>query len=351
LADALSQEEIDSMLSRALRGEPAVEEKKADKEVGHTKYDFRAPKKFTKERMKTLDSIFESYGRLLSSYLTGLLRLYCNVKMTSIEELKYYEYNNALPDYVMMGMGELLLNGEEMEAMPIILQFQNNLTFLMIDRLLGGKGGLGKETDRDFTEIETNIMLNIMSRMIKMMKDPWAVYVDVQAILNGIETNARIISNVSYDETMIVCAFEVQIGEEKTLITVLCPALELEEIMKKFVNRNRSSHSAKKYSEEREKERKSTIFEGVSNTIVPVTAVLDEVTLDMYDLINLQINDVIPLSKQITANITIKIGGTVWFDGKIGIVNDKKAIRIENVISPESERKKGEFKLNSAGVV
>lgn len=95
------------MLSSVLSGGDTAsldthEEKEEIKE-----YDFRTPKKFTKEQIKILERIFENYSRHLSSYITGLLRLYCKVSLASIEEQKYFEFSNALPDYTIMGIVDL----------------------------------------------------------------------------------------------------------------------------------------------------------------------------------------------------------------------------------------------------
>jgi len=57
----------------AMGAEPVVTK---NEETQVKEYDFRAPKKFTKEQIKILESIFENYARLLSSYLTGKLILY-----------------------------------------------------------------------------------------------------------------------------------------------------------------------------------------------------------------------------------------------------------------------------------
>ena len=95
-ADILSQAQMGEMLKNVAAG--AVPEVTQKEEEKVKEYDFRAPKKFTKEQIKVLDGIFENYARLLSSYLTGLLRLYCRVSLVNIEEQRYSEFNNALPD-------------------------------------------------------------------------------------------------------------------------------------------------------------------------------------------------------------------------------------------------------------
>lgn len=115
MADTLTQEQIDAMLSSVLSGGDTAsldthEEKEEIKE-----YDFRTPKKFTKEQIKILERIFENYSRHLSSYITGLLRLYCKVSLASIEEQKYFEFSNALPDYTIMGIVDLGIEDDDIE--------------------------------------------------------------------------------------------------------------------------------------------------------------------------------------------------------------------------------------------
>ena len=39
----------------------------------------------------------------------------------------------------------------------------------------------------------------------------------------------------------------------------------------------------------------------------------------------------IPLNMPIDSNVTVKIGDNVWFDGKLGIKNKKKAVKIDNI--------------------
>lgn len=330
MAETLTQEQIDAMLNSALSGgviTPTVEVSAEVKE-----YDFRAPKKFTKERIKTLDSIFDNYARLLSSYLTGLLRLYCKVSLASIEEQRYFEFNNALPDYVMMGMVDLELKDDEVSDLTTIIQLSNSLTFIMIDRLLGGRGEY-KDSDRDFTEIEISVMDSVLKNMSALLREPWASYVEVNPILEMIETNSRVVSSVGYDDTMIICVLEVIVSDTKTLVTICMPALGLDEVMQKFTQK--AARTGKKPDISKDKERKDSILIGVTHSILDVTAVLGDVNLDMYDVLTLQVNDIIPLGKSIDSNITVNVGGNKWFDGKLGVYNSKKAIKIENVYGME----------------
>lgn len=326
MADTLTQEQIDAMLSQALSG-GLVETAAAEEQV--KEYDFRSPKKFTKEKMRALETIFESYARLLSSYLTGLLRLYCKVSLVSIEEQRYFEYNNALPDYVMMGLLDLGIDNEDIDEFTTLLQLSNSLTFVLIDRLLGGRGE-SADLDRDFTELESSVIGKVLTDMAGMLKEPWENYIELNPKVTQLETNSRVISTVGYDDTMIIVALEVTINEIKSIISVCVPALNLDEIMMKFVTRAHKS-TRKIHDAHKEEERRDTIMNTLNQSSLTIRAVLDETQLQLSDILHLQVDDIIPLPKSIDGNVVLRIGERDWFDGKLGIFNNRKAVKIENV--------------------
>ncbi|MCM1164730.1 MAG: flagellar motor switch protein FliM [Lachnospiraceae bacterium] len=327
MADVLTQAQIDEMLKGiAMGAEPVVTQ---TEEAKVKEYDFRAPKKFTKEQIKVLESIFENYARLLSSYLTGKLRLYCRVSLINIEEQRYNEFNNALPDYVIMGMVDLGIKNDEISETDVIVQVSNPVTYTMIDRLLGGKGEYS-DTSRDFTEIEITIMTDVMRSFSDLLKEPWMTHIDLEPRLIGIETNSRVVQTIGHEDTVIIVALEVEINNQKSIISVCIPAINLDEIMGKFIPRY--SGTRRKTDAAREAERRDSIMSGISTTDLVVKAVLGEINLDMYEVLTLQVNDVIPLDKKISENIIVRVGERDWCDGKLGTYNNKKAIMIENFI-------------------
>lgn len=327
MADVLTQAQIDEMLkSVAMGAEPVVTK---SEEAAVKEYDFRAPKKFTKEQIKILEGIFENYARLLSSYLTGKLRLYSRVGLLNIEEQRYNEFNNALPDYVIMGMVDLGIKNDEISETDVIIQVSNTVTYTMIDRLLGGKGEYS-DISRDFTEIEITIMTDIMKSFSDLLKEPWLTHIDLEPRLIGIETNSRVVQTIGHEDTVIIVALEVEINNQKSIVSVCIPAINLDEIMSKFIPRY--SGSRRKTDANREQERRDSIMGGISTTDLVVKAVLGEINLDMYEVLTLQVNDVIPLNKKISENIVVKVGERPWCDGKLGTYNNKKAVMIENFI-------------------
>ena len=63
MAEQLSQSQIDALLKRMNSGEMDVQE--PTRKI--REYDFRSPKKFTKEQLKALDSLHETFSRMVAS--------------------------------------------------------------------------------------------------------------------------------------------------------------------------------------------------------------------------------------------------------------------------------------------
>lgn len=329
MADVLSQSQIDALLnSFSSEGSKAFDEIEENMEKKVKDYDFKMPKKFTKEQLKIIEGIFENYARVLSSYLTSLLRIYCRVEVLQIEEQLYHEFNNALPDYVMMALVNMGINDEDIMETNSILHISNPLVYCMMDRLMGGAGS-SYEQNRDFTEIEIGLFSPVFSKIATLLKEPWGTYIDINPILTTLETNARVMQSIPPDEVVILVSLEMEVRDVKNTITFCVPAMNLESIMSKFGDR--WSRGAKKMDPKREKERRVSLLETIKDSELKVQTVLCETKLDLYDVLTMQVNDIIPLNMSIDSNVTIKVGSNVWFDGKLGVKNNRKAVKIDNI--------------------
>ena len=79
MPEVLSQSQIDALLAAARSGEMDLDadSSKEKQEKKYRKYDFYSPRKFTTDRLKMLNSIFESYSRVINSRINGLLHANC----------------------------------------------------------------------------------------------------------------------------------------------------------------------------------------------------------------------------------------------------------------------------------
>ena len=97
MADVLSQSQIDALLHSMQNAD--VEESKVTQPQPtktYRKYDFYSPKKYTKDKLKMLKSIYDNYARIATSQINGLFRVASEVEVIGVEEQRYYEFGNAL---------------------------------------------------------------------------------------------------------------------------------------------------------------------------------------------------------------------------------------------------------------
>ena len=89
MSDVLSQNEIDDLLKALNNGDVDVEEMKKTKENTVKDYDFARPSKFSKEHLRTLEIIYDNYGRALSTSLPVYLRKNIQVEVMNSEAVTY----------------------------------------------------------------------------------------------------------------------------------------------------------------------------------------------------------------------------------------------------------------------
>lgn len=124
MGDVLSQSEIDNLLNALSSGELDVDEIKENSEQTVKDYDFARPSKFSKEHLRTLEIIFEHYGRLLTTNLPVYLRKSVQVEVMNSEAVTYSEFTNALSNPVLLG----IVNFAPLHGNIIVVKSLDNLT-------------------------------------------------------------------------------------------------------------------------------------------------------------------------------------------------------------------------------
>ena len=207
MGDILSQSEIDNLLHQLNSGELDVDEIKDTKEKQVKNYDFARPSKFSKEHLRTLEIIFEHYGRLLSTNLPVYLRKNVQIEVVSSEAVTYMEFSNALSNPVLLG----IINFSPLQG-NIILEMASNLGYCFVDRLLGGRG-VPIDKVREFSEIELLIIERIMIVCVNLFREPWANVVDLHPRLERIETNSQYAQIISPSEMIAIVTMSLKGGD------------------------------------------------------------------------------------------------------------------------------------------
>ncbi|MCR5011200.1 MAG: flagellar motor switch protein FliM [Lachnospiraceae bacterium] len=327
MGDVLSQEEIDNLLSAISSGEVDAEEIKGKDERSVKNYDFKRPAKFSKEHLRTLELIFEHYGRLLSTNLPVYLRKNIQVTVVSSETVTFNEFTNALSNPVILG----IINFQPLSG-NILIDLTSSLGYAFIDRMLGG---VGEPLDkvRDFSEIEMGILYKIITISSQLLKEPWKNVIEVDPVLERIETNTQFAQIIAPNEMIAIVTLNVRMGEIEGFMNVCIPFMTIESIIDnlntKFWFTNMVADDAEDHRQDLE-----NLLRKVD---VPVKALLGRSEIAVSDFLTLQPGDIIRLERRVDNELDIYVGMYKKFSAVPGTDHDRYAVRITSVYREEEE--------------
>lgn len=327
MGEVLSQSEIDSLLSALSSGEVDVNEIQNNDEKQVKDYDFKRPAKFSKEHLRTLELIFEHYGRLLSTNLPVYLRKNIQVYVASSETVTFAEFSNALSNPVILGIVNFQpLNGN------IIVELTANIGYAILDRMLGGQGNTLDKL-RDFSEIEMGILDKVMSLCTQLLREPWKNVIEISPLLERIETNTQFAQIIAPNEMIAIVTLNVKLGDVDGFMNVCLPYVTIESIIDnlntKFWFTNMTTIEAEDQTE---------LLEAMLRRVdVPVKAVLGKSSIAVGDFLGLQVGDVIKLGKRTDEELDIYVGDIRKFTAVPGTEHDSYAAKITSIIREEEE--------------
>ena len=327
MGEVLSQDEIYNLLKALSTGELDADEMKNTDERQVKDYDFARPAKFSKEHLRTLEIIFEHFGRLLATNLPAYLRKSVSVDVVNSEVVIYSEFSNALSNPVLLGvvgMDPLMGN--------VIMEMASNLGFAIVDRLLGGVGN-SLEKERDFSEIELSILERVFTICVNLLHEPWENVVEITPRLNRIETNSQFAQIISPSETIAIVTINLKIGDVEGLMNICLPYTTLEPVMDKLNTKYWFSTMKEKDSNSYE----AAIENIIDNALIPMKAVLGTSKINVQDFVNLQLGDIIRLDRKVDDELEVYVGNIKKFKALPGYSDNKYAVRVTEILREESE--------------
>ena len=325
MGDVLSQNEIDALLNALSSGELDVDEIKENGEKQVKDYDFARPSKFSKEHLRTLEIIFEHYGRLLSTNLPVYLRKNVQIEVMNSEAVTYQEFSNALSNPVLLG----IVNFAPLQG-SIIMEMATNLGYAMVDRMLGGKGET-LDKMREFSEIELLIIERIFIVCVNLLHEPWQNVLSVSPRLERIETNSQYAQIISPSEMIAIITINVKIGEVEGLVNICLPYLTLEDVIDKLNTKywyaNMQQYDETDYAD--------AIEVLIRKAQIPVKAVLGNSSISVSDFSMLQVGDIIRLDRKAEEELDVYVGNIKKFAALPGASGDNYAVRVTEVIREE----------------
>lgn len=322
MAEVLSQSQIDALLNAARSGELDVD-KPAEKseEKKYRKYDFYSPRKFTKDRLKMLNSIFESYARVINSRINALLHATCEIDVDSVEEQRYYEFSNALTESDVVALAEIdqeKLQGDD----PILVHMDTPVVLSMLDRMMGGEGDTDSSLPSDYklTDLELNMYDDLIADLIPILGGSWENYMTLHFSYVRTEVNPTLVQLIGYDETVVIVGLNIKFPNCTGRMSLCLPG----EMLTNVFTEISKSTSRRTTGEDKSEE----IFDSLRESELEIVAELARTRILLSDLYHLNVGDVVDIKRSKDSPVFLNIGGRRWFDGKMGTSNKQVAVKI-----------------------
>ncbi len=326
MADILSQEEVDMLLSAVTEGDLGsdlpVAAATVDEPVLST-YDFRRPERVSKEQLKGLQSLFEAFARELGILLPPFLRTVVRVDLTSIGQLTYDEFILSVARPTSMSIIDMTpLEGRS------VLELNPAMVFPIVDRVLGGKGS-ALSAPRELTEIEDRIVYRIVLMVLDSWKRAWEHLVEFQMGVVNQESDPLIVQIVAGSEMVILVGYEVYIGETVGSMNICVPLMVLNPVLDQISSR---VYFQRHVSEEAMRNTRTQITQTVGRVGVTVEPILGQTKLQLSDVARLQVGDVVPLDTNHEDPVPVLVGGITRFLAKPGRRGEQSSVQVMSIV-------------------
>jgi flagellar motor switch protein FliM len=318
VSDVLSQEEIDALLGAVASGEVGVED--AQHAVPGTasvsSYDFRRPKLISKDQMRTLQMLNDTFAKAFANTLSLYLRTIVNANLALVEQFTYGEFVMSLPNPTCMSIFSM----QPLEGLAI-LEVNPVLVFVIVDRLLGGGGQPPKEI-RELTEIENQIMLTVINMALDKFQETWKHVAQVRCVLEGRESNPQFAQITTLTENVLLITLNVEIAENTGMVSLCIPITTLGPVLGHL--------SAEKWisSSQRNPDRAGQCARFLEETDVELQAILGTSQMTINELVGIQSGDLVVLDKHVDDEILLNVESSPKFYAKPGLVAGRRGAQI-----------------------
>ncbi|MCX8083384.1 MAG: flagellar motor switch protein FliM [Calditerrivibrio sp.] len=325
MADILSQEEIDALLSTV--ADTGLKDEAFAPEVDFVPkkisvYDFRRPDRVSKEQIRSIRNLHDKFARNFSSSLSNFLRTITDVNLVSVDQMTYGEFLMSLPDPTNFNIISLIpLDGSA------VLEINPSLVFPIVDKLLGGPG-LPMYKVRELTALEQHIMESIIYLILKELEDTWKqVLPNIKFRKEITENSPQVVQIVAQNEVVILVVFEVKFSDVSGMINLCLPAVVLEPVLGKISSQDWLVGAKKAKSSDFV----NRILDILMDAVVPVRLEIEPISLTVGEVLDLNISDTIVFDHKVDKDVILRVNNLAKFETEMGIVGVKKGALIKKI--------------------
>lgn len=293
------------------------------------RYDFKKGEKLSSDQERFVRNIFSGFSENVMIHLGALLQTRIQMNLSAIRQRNYHSFVNSLPDPTSIFIFKI---DSETKGL-LCLDFQ--LSFALLDRLMGGKG-IPLDEVRPFTDLEKAVIMKPVDGIFQAYAESWKEVRKIDPEFLDLDINPLAVHIVTPSETMVVINFQVTIAQTSGSVDICIPFKYLKDTLPRssfdefLITRGTASGSSMQVAP-------SNIITGVEAAKIPIVVELGRAELMFQDLLYLEIGDCIKLDVEVTAPMKLKVNDKTKFLGRPGVKDTKMSIQITKVIAEGDE--------------
>ena len=295
---------------------------------GARRFDFRTPQRQNKSQLKSLKLLHENFCGPLGKALGALSGLPCPVKLESLTPEKLAKSPARVYACASAAGGTFLI------------AFSRPVAWLLLERLLGGAGSAAAAQDRPHSEIEKNILSNLLAApVLARYAETWAKIVPAQFTQGPFVDDIYSVPGMTADTETVAVTFSFSLGSVDGELAVilpfsflkpLMPELDMAKILNSGVDGGRSAAEDK------------TLL------AIPVglRVFFSSIEIKVKDLNSLAKGDVLRLDTRPEDEVTVVVEGQPRFAARTGKVGNGLGVQITRALERKNT-KDGDKNANS----
>lgn len=318
--DILSQDEVDALLRGMGEGDVETENDDPNEAKTAKVYDFTNQERIIRGRLPALDIINERFARGFQRHFNEMILSSVEVTAGEVKIIKMIDYLRNLFVPTSLNIYRINpLNGIS------LFTLDSKLIFTAVDIYFGGTGLLPfKIEGREYTPVEMSMIRSILDITTDNMRKAWAPVMDVEIEYMHSEMNPKFAGIVDATDMIVVSPINVRFEGVEGRIDIVMPYAMLEPV------RDKLEEGMQNLQGETDNRWSKTLREEAKNIEVTLSVTLAEVAMNMSDLMKMEKGDIIPI--EMPKQVTIKAEDIALVRGKVGVSDDKKAVKIEQIL-------------------
>lgn len=280
------------------------------------------------ERLPMLEVVFDRLVRMMSTSLRNFTSDNVEVSLDQITSVRFGDYLNSIPLPAML----TVFKAEEWDNSGL-MTIDSAMIYSIVDVLLGGRRGTAamRIEGRPYTTIERNLVERLVRVVLADMSGAFDPLSPVTFRFDRLETNPRFATIARPANAAVLAKLRIDMEDRGGRIEILIPYATLEPIRELLLQMFMG-----------EKFGRDTIWEThlgneLLMTDMNMWAVLDEVTLPLHEIMNWKPGSQLMLNVKADDLVALRAGDTTLFRGRMGSINNKIAVKVEEVTLHEKE--------------